>query len=62
MTRGRTRRESDPPISGTAIQAAEHEAAKQRLLDLAEAERTRVDVPTPTEAVPVGRRGGRKGR
>ncbi|MFI9530892.1 hypothetical protein [Micromonospora rosaria] len=56
----RTRKAAEPPVSGAAIQAAEHEAARRRILDQAEAERTPVDVPTPTDAVQVGRRGGRR--
>ncbi|MFI9526379.1 hypothetical protein [Micromonospora rosaria] len=57
MIRRRTRRDSEPPVSGAAIQAAEHEAAKQRILDQAEAERTPVD--DITQAVRVGRRSAR---
>jgi hypothetical protein len=44
------RREPSPPTSGAAIQAAEQEAAKQRILDLAEAGRT--PVADTTRAVP----------
>ncbi|MER7164470.1 hypothetical protein ABT336_00105 [Micromonospora sp. NPDC000207] len=51
----RTRKAVDPPVSGAEVQAAEHEAAKQRILDLAEAERTPLD--DTTRAVRVGRRG-----
>ncbi|WP_428964537.1 hypothetical protein [Micromonospora fluostatini] len=50
----RSRRSSAPEVSGPDIQAAEHEAAKQRILDQAEAERTPVD--DVTQAVRVGRR------
>ncbi|MER7167012.1 hypothetical protein ABT336_13220 [Micromonospora sp. NPDC000207] len=49
----RTRKEPDRP-TGAEAQAAEHEAAKQRILDLAEAERTPLD--DPTQAVPVWQR------
>lgn len=47
----RTRKE--PSVSGAAIQAAEHEAAKQRILQLAEAERTPVE--DTTQAAPKRR-------
>ncbi|WP_434742065.1 hypothetical protein [Micromonospora sp. SH-82] len=41
-------------MSGSEIQAAEYEAARQRILDQAEAQRTPLD--DPTRAVRVGRR------
>ncbi|WP_341716276.1 hypothetical protein QQG74_19930 [Micromonospora sp. FIMYZ51] len=43
-------RDADRPKRGPAIQAAEHEAAKQRILDQAEAERTPLD--DTTQAIP----------
>ncbi|GGM23629.1 hypothetical protein [Micromonospora yangpuensis] len=52
------RREPDRPMSGAAMQAAEHEAARQRILDLAEAER--IPVEETTRVVPDRRR--RRGR
>ncbi|GGM00152.1 MULTISPECIES: hypothetical protein [Micromonospora] len=48
----RTRKDSDRP-SGAEVQAAEHEAARQRILAQAEAERTPLD--DTTRAVPVGK-------
>ncbi|MDG4768586.1 hypothetical protein O7632_31510 [Solwaraspora sp. WMMD406] len=53
------RRQSDPAVSGAAIQAAEHEAARQRILELADAER--IPVEETTRAVPDRRwRHGRR--
>ncbi|MFI9529703.1 hypothetical protein [Micromonospora rosaria] len=49
----RTRKDPDRP-TGAEIQAAEHEAAKQRILAQAEAERTPLD--DTTQAVPDRRR------
>ncbi|GGM11158.1 MULTISPECIES: hypothetical protein [Micromonospora] len=42
---------------GEQIQAAEHEAARQRILALAEAERIPVEETTRVVAVRAGRRG-----
>ncbi|MER7167984.1 hypothetical protein ABT336_18185 [Micromonospora sp. NPDC000207] len=50
----RIRKTEPPPVSGSEIQAAEYEAARQRILDQAEAERTPLD--DLTRAVRVGRR------
>ncbi|GGM57159.1 hypothetical protein GCM10011608_47530 [Micromonospora sonchi] len=47
-------RDADAAKTGPAVQAAEHEAAKQRILKQAEAERTPLD--DTTRAVPDRRR------